>query len=639
MKGMDIMNNKIYQAVQFDTIKNELKKYAFSNFAKKAIEKREPSSSLPTVQRWLDETEEAITILASGQHVPFMGLTRVEQLTNQINKGMVLEPGELIEYADFLRSFRLIAKLFEKNKYQTPILYSYTNDLTDFSQVDATVYEFIQGNRVKSESSKALKQIRNQIAKLEKEIDQRLRKFMANSQNQAKLQDRLILIKDDRYTVPIKAEYKQKIGGTIVDQSSKGTTVFVEPETVRKYNDQLIMEKAAEVGEVYQILAYLTGLIGERMSEITYCIDVVTELEVIFARAKYSRAIDGKKPKINKEERIIFNQVKHPLLNSPVPLTLNLGIDNRALIITGANAGGKTIVLKSVALVSLMTMTGILVASGEGTDIAVFDDIFIDIGDQQSLENSLSTFSGHMQNLSEIIKKVKRHTLVLLDEIGSGTDPNEGAALAIALMEEMYRKGSLVIATTHFGEIKEFAVKHEDFTTAGMAFDAETLTPKYKLLLGETGESHAFWIADKMKINERVLANAAEYLENRSYDLLKQNFQPTTQPQQAVTATKVYDFSKGDRIRVNDTGKIGLFYEPIDDYQANVYLEKEMLEVPLRRLTLVSTAEELYPMGYDLDTLFEDFADRKYKKDLARGSKKAHKKLNKEMKQRRELAE
>ncbi|WP_321383934.1 endonuclease MutS2 [uncultured Enterococcus sp.] len=633
------MNNKIYQAVQFDTIKNELKKYAFSNFAKKAIEKREPSSSLPTVQRWLDETEEAITILASGQHVPFMGLTRVEQLTNQINKGMVLEPGELIEYADFLRSFRLIAKLFEKNKYQTPILYSYTNDLTDFSQVDATVYEFIQGNRVKSESSKALKQIRNQIAKLEKEIDQRLRKFMANSQNQAKLQDRLILIKDDRYTVPIKAEYKQKIGGTIVDQSSKGTTVFVEPETVRKYNDQLIMEKAAEVGEVYQILAYLTGLIGERMSEITYCIDVVTELEVIFARAKYSRAIDGKKPKINKEERIIFNQVKHPLLNSPVPLTLNLGIDNRALIITGANAGGKTIVLKSVALVSLMTMTGILVASGEGTDIAVFDDIFIDIGDQQSLENSLSTFSGHMQNLSEIIKKVKRHTLVLLDEIGSGTDPNEGAALAIALMEEMYRKGSLVIATTHFGEIKEFAVKHEDFTTAGMAFDAETLTPKYKLLLGETGESHAFWIADKMKINERVLANAAEYLENRSYDLLKQNFQPTTQPQQAVTATKVYDFSKGDRIRVNDTGKIGLFYEPIDDYQANVYLEKEMLEVPLRRLTLVSTAEELYPMGYDLDTLFEDFADRKYKKDLARGSKKAHKKLNKEMKQRRELAE
>ncbi|MBL1224611.1 endonuclease MutS2 [Enterococcus sp. BWR-S5] len=633
------MNNKIYQAVQFDTIKNELKKYAFSNFAKKAIEKREPSSSLPTVQRWLDETEEAITILASGQHVPFMGLTRVEQLTNQINKGMVLEPGELIEYADFLRSFRLIAKLFEKNKYQTPILYSYTNDLTDFSQVDATVYEFIQGNRVKSESSKALKQIRNQIAKLEKEIDQRLRKFMANSQNQAKLQDRLILIKDDRYTVPIKAEYKQKIGGTIVDQSSKGTTVFVEPETVRKYNDQLIMEKAAEVGEVYQILAYLTGLIGERMSEITYCIDVVTELEVIFARAKYSRVIDGKKPKINKEERIIFNQVKHPLLNSPVPLTLNLGIDNRALIITGANAGGKTIVLKSVALVSLMTMTGILVASGEGTDIAVFDDIFIDIGDQQSLENSLSTFSGHMQNLSEIIKKVKRHTLVLLDEIGSGTDPNEGAALAIALMEEMYRKGSLVIATTHFGEIKEFAVKHEDFTTAGMAFDAETLTPKYKLLLGETGESHAFWIADKMKINERVLANAAEYLENRSYDLIKQDFQPTTQPQQAITAAKVYDFSKGDRIRVNDTGKIGLFYEPIDDYQANVYLEKEMLEVPLRRLTLVSTAEELYPMGYDLDTLFEDFADRKYKKDLARGSKKAHKKLNKEMKQRRELAE
>lgn len=633
------MNNKIYNAVQFNTIKDELKKYAFSNFAKKAIDKREPSASLPTVQRWLDETEEAMTILASGQHVPFMGLTRVEQLTNQINKGMVLEPGELVEYADFLRSFRLIAKLFDKNKYQTPILYSYTNDLTDFSQIDATVYDYIQGNRVKSESSKALKQIRNQIAKLEKEIDQRLRKFMASSQNQSKLQDRLVLIKDERYTVPIKAEYKQKIGGTIVDQSSKGTTVFVEPDTVRKYNDQLIMEKAAEVGEVYQILSYLTGLIGERMSEISYCIDVVTELEVIFARAKYSRAIDGKKPQINKEERIIFNKVKHPLLTGPVPLSLNLGLENRALVITGANAGGKTIVLKTVALVSLMTMTGILVANGEGTDIAVFDDIFIDIGDQQSLENSLSTFSGHMQNLSDIIKQVKRHTLVLLDEIGSGTDPNEGAALAIALMEEMYKKGSLVIATTHFGEIKEFAVKHEDFTTAGMAFDAETLTPKYRLLLGETGESHAFWIADKMKINERVLVKAAEYLENRSYDLGKQAFQSTAKPQEALTTAKEYSFSKGDRIRLNDSEKIGLFYENIDDYQAHVYVEKEMIEAPLRRLTLLATAEELYPMDYDLNTLFEDFADRKYKKDLARGSKKAHKKLNKEMKQRRQEAQ
>lgn len=636
---MDIMNNKIYQAVQFDTIKDELKKYAFSNFAKKAIDKREPSSSLPTVQRWLDETEEAMTILASGQHVPFMGLTRVEQLTNQINKGMVLEPGELVEYADFLRSFRLIAKLFEKNKYQTPILYSYTNDLTDFSEIDTTVYEFIQGNRVKSESSKALKQIRNQIAKLEKEIDQRLRKFMASSQNQPKLQDRLVLIKDDRYTVPVKAEYKQKIGGTIVDQSSKGTTVFVEPDTVRKYNDQLIMEKAAEVGEVYQLLAYLTGLIGERMAEITYCIDVVTELEVIFARAKYSRAIDGTKPQINKEERIIFQRVKHPLLVDPVPLTLNLGLENRALIITGANAGGKTIVLKSVALISLMTMTGILVANGEGTDIAVFDDIFIDIGDQQSLENSLSTFSGHMQNLADIIKQVKRHTLVLLDEIGSGTDPNEGAALAIALMEEMYSKGSLVIATTHFGEIKEFAVKHEDFTTAGMAFDAETLTPKYRLLLGETGESHAFWIADKMRINERVLAKATKYLNDHTYDLAKQEFQSMAPVQQVQSPLKEHSFSKGDRVRVNDTGKIGLFYERLDDHQGQIYVNKEMIEEPLKRLTLISTAEELYPMDYDLDSLFEAFAERKYKKDLARGSKKAHKKLNKEMKQRRQEAQ
>ncbi|MGC6767749.1 endonuclease MutS2 [Enterococcus sp. LJL51] len=629
------MDKKIYNALQFNLIKDEIKKYAFSSFAKQNIEKREPSSSLATVQRWLDETEEATIILASGQHVPFMGLTRIEQLTNQITKGLVLEPGELIEYADFLRSFRLIAKLFEKNQYQTPILYSYTNDLADFSEISEAIYDSVQGGRVKSESSKELKRIRNQISKLEKEIDQRLRKFMSNSQNQQKLQDRLVLIKDERYTVPIKTEFKQKVAGTIIDQSSKGTTVFIEPDTVRKYNDLLIMEKAAETGEVYQILAYLTGLIGEKMTELTYCIDVITELEVIFARGKYSRSINGTKPSVNKEERIVLNKVQHPLLKDPVPLSLDLGIDNRALVITGANAGGKTIVLKTVALMSLMTMFGLLISNGPGTDIAVFDNVFIDIGDQQSLENSLSTFSGHMQNLSEILRKANRHTLVLLDEIGSGTEPNEGAALAIALMEEMYKKGSLLIATTHFGEIKEFALQHEDFMTAGMAFDAETLTPKYKLLLGETGESHAFWIAEKMHISPLVLKNAEAYLNHRSYDFGRTTFELAAKPVEQTTAAPIQNFSKGDRVRNNDTGKIGLFYEPVDDYYGKVYVEKEMEDVLLKRLTLISTAAELYPQDYDLDSLFEAFAERKYKRDLVRGSKKAHKKLNKEMKERR----
>ncbi|MCB5955619.1 endonuclease MutS2 [Enterococcus sp. CWB-B31] len=631
------MNKNIYNAIQFNIIKDELKKYAFSQFAKNTIDKREPSTSEAAVQRWLDETEEAVTILSSGQHVPFMGLSRIEQLTNQINKGMVLEAGELVEYADFLRSFRLIAKLFEKNQYQTPILYSYTNDLTDFSDIASVIYEFIQGNRVNSESSKELKRIRSQIAKLEKEIDQRLRKFMANGQNQKKLQDRLILMKDERYTVPVKIEFKQQVSGTIIDQSSKGTTVFIEPDTVRKYNDLLIMERAAEVGEVYQLLAYLTGLIGEQMETISYCMDVVTELEIIFSRGKYSRSINGKKPLINKEERIILKNVTHPLLTDPIPLTLDLGVDNRALIITGANAGGKTIVLKTVALVSLMTMFGILIANEEGTDIAVFDNIFIDIGDQQSLENSLSTFSGHMQNLSDVLKQVNRHTLVLLDEIGSGTDPNEGAALGIALMEEMYRKGSLVIATTHFGEIKEFALQHEDFTTAGMAFETDTLTPKYRLLLGETGESHAFWIAEKMKINARVLTQAAEYLKNRSYNRSKQAFHSVTKAKpESVTQAANYEFSKGDRVCLNDSQKIGLYFETENEYNGLVYVDKEMIEVPLRRLTLLRTADELYPSGYDLDSLFESFAARKLRKDLDRGAKKAQKKLDKEMKQRRD---
>lgn len=631
------MDKQILEASQFNEMKHQLAQFAISDMAKAIIETRQPSNRFGTVERWLEETQEAVELLSSGQHVPFMGLARIRQLTVKIEKGMILEPGELVEYGDFLRSFRLIAKLFEKNKYHLPLLHSYTKDLADLSDIEGEISQKIQGNTVATDSTRPLRKIRGTIQKLEKDINERLMKYIRNSGSTNILQEKMILKKDERYTLPVRTEFKNKLKGNIIESSAKGSTVYIEPQDVAKLNDKLVMARSEEIAEVYQVLSFLTGLIAEKMEIIGYCKDVVVELDIIFARGKFSRSLGGKKPAINEEDTLVLDCVLHPLLGTDaVPLSLELGRQARGLIITGPNAGGKTVVLKTVALTCLLTMSGIFVSCKEGTSIAVFDEIFIDIGDQQSLENSLSTFSGHMQNISGILRQTKAHSLILLDEIGSGTEPNEGAALGISIMEEMYRKGALVIATTHYGEIKDFALRHEDFLTAAMAFDAETLTPKYKLLMGQVGNSNAFWIAKKMNIQRNVLERATQYLAQKEYAHEKLDF-GTKKAKEKIETPQLFHFSKGDRVFSKELEKTGLYHEDLDENFGEIFADDKFHKVMKKRLELQAKASDLYPDGYDLDTLFEDFATRKARRDLERGSKKAQKKLDKDRKERQQI--
>lgn len=318
-----------------------------------------------------------------------------------------------------------------------------------------------------------------------------------------------------------------------------------------------------------------------------------------------------------------------------IPLDFELGKKNRGLVITGANAGGKTVVLKTIGLFSLMAMFGLQVPAEEGTELAVFDEIFVDIGDQQNIENALSTFSGHMQNIAKILRKIKRNTLVLLDEVGSGTEPNEGAALAVAIMEAMYMQGALIVATTHYGEIKKFANDHEDFIPAAMAFDREALKPKYLLRVGETGESQALWIAKKMNMPETLIQKAQLYIQHKEYQRKKKEFKVEKLKETTVVEEKKR-FSKGDRVFSTIHQKEALVYEDTNDEKITIYLNKELITVPRKRVILKTPAEQLYPIGYELDQLFIDFQTRKREKDLARGSKKAHKQLLKEAQERRE---
>nr|WP_307718651.1 hypothetical protein [Tetragenococcus halophilus] len=355
-------------------------------------------------------------------------------------------------------------------------------------------------------------------------------------------------------------------------------------------------------------------------------------MDSIFARGKYSQSIDGKKIAINDQEELIFDQVKHPLLQDAVPLDLTLGVDNRGLIITGPNAGGKTVVLKTIALVCLMTGFGLCVNHGGNSSIGIFKKIFIDIGDQQSLENSLSTFSAHMQNISYILHQTTDNTLILLDEFGSGTEPNEGAALAIATMEYMYKKKVIIIATTHYGEIKDFALQHEDFQTAAMAFDSATLTPKYQLLLNQVGQSNAFWIAQKMEIYPEILQNAQQYLVDKNYTTAKIE---RKKPQRSLKESSAQPvFQKGDRIWSQELKESGLFYSYQDHDHAQISINKQFYTVLLKRLTLEISREHLYPENYDLEQLFIDFHERKFNKDIDRGSKKAQKQLRKQAEDR-----
>ncbi|MGG5330725.1 endonuclease MutS2 [Enterococcus sp. AZ163] len=630
------MNNETINHLQFDRIIKEIQTRAIGEYSKERIATITPQSNLATVKMWQKETEEARLIIDSSQHVPFMGLSQINHLIGQVKKGMILSPQELIEAADFLRSSRMITKFFEKNQFQTPLLCNYAKELPQLEAVEESIYQKIHNKKVSDDASKSLRRVRKQLQEAEKTIQDKLMKFIRHPSNKEMLQEALIIKKGEHYTVPIIASYKNRVSGTIVEQSSKGQTVFIEPTAIAKLNERHALLKAEEVAEEYQVLAELTGLFAEYETVIDYAVETITAFDIIFARAKYSRELQGITPSVNKSEIIEIKKGRHPFLpKDAVPLDFQLGEAYRGLVITGANAGGKTVVLKTVGLLTLMTMIGLQIPAQAGTKIAVLDNLFVDIGDQQNLENALSTFSGHMHNIAQILNQVKRNTLILLDEIGSGTEPNEGAALAVAIMEAMYEKGGLVVATTHYGEIKRFAEIHEDFVPAAMAFDRETLTPKYRLQVGEIGDSQALWIAKKMHMSKELIRQAQKYIDQKDYQTAKLSFKSVEESSLFRKEKEVTIYQKGDRVRLTETEAIGLVYQDEGDDQIAVLVDDQLVKVLRQRVQLMMSAQELYPQDYDLDSLFSDYQTRKRNRDLDRGSKTAQKQLDKEMRERR----
>lgn len=625
---MDIMT---LEKLNYNELKEIVKGYCVSGLGKALIDKLEPSSNLKVVNRRLDETSEGRRLLDASYHIPLVGIFNVLPYIDKIEKGSSLDPEDLAIMSDFLRGCRKVKSFIKDKEGCAPTLSSYGESITDLSFIEEEINRCIRGSIVDSNASRELKKIRRGIDECENKIKEKLDRFLKNSENKQYIQEFFISKRNGRYTIPIKASYKNYVQGTIIESSSKGTTVFMEPSTVSKYTSELAILKAEESVEEYKILGMLTELINEKIREVKINIEVIAEYDMIWAKAKYSNDIDGIKPELNEHGYIKIVNGKYPLIKNPVPLNFEIGADYRTLIITGPNAGGKTVVLKTVGILTLAVQSGFHIPAEEGTEISVFNKIFVDIGDNQSIENALSTFSSHVKNLAKIIKESSKSTLLLFDEIGSGTEPNEGAALAIAILEELYHKGCITIATTHYGEIKNFSQAHTHFENAAMEFKKDTLEPLYKLHIGKSGDSNALYISKKMGIPDSIIERTRKYIETKKYNYDVINSSKVIKKKEEVEEVDLkYNYCIGDKVILLDNNESAIVYKELDELNnLTVFYKKEFIKVNYKRVKLELTASELYPEGYDLNQIFISYKERKFEHDIIRGSKKALKKVRK----------
>lgn len=587
------MNLETFEKLQLNEVKELVKIYCVSSLGKNLIDKLMPSNNYSVVKNRLSENKEARKVLENSNHVPLEGLFDINPLIGKVEKGMILETQELVFCEDFLRGCRKIKSFMIDKEFYSPTLSSYALNITECENIEEEIKYAVKNNKISSDASKELKKIRRNIDICEGRIQERLNKFLTSSVNKKYIQEFIISKRDDRFVVPIKSSFKNEVEGAILATSSKGSTVFIEPISISKLSIELITLKSEEAIEEYKILSYLTELIYEKISEIKLNREVLSQYDMVFAKAKFSQNNNCITPKINNHGYIKIVQGKHPLLKGNIiPLDFEIGEKYRSLIITGPNAGGKTITLKTVVILTLMTQCGFDILAKENSEISIFEKVFVDIGDNQSIENALSTFSSHIKNIADIMREANKNTLVLFDEIGSGTDHNEGASLAIALLEEFYQMGCITTASTHYEEIKNFANKHPHFENAGMMFDKETLEPLYKLIIGKSEDSNALYISKKMGIKDKV---------------------------------KLLDFDD-----------FAIVHKPMDKLNnVEVFYKNEFISINAKRLKLQLKAENLYPKDYDLNSLFISFEKRKLEKDIKRGSKKALKKIQKEIKNNR----
>ncbi|KGR91382.1 recombination and DNA strand exchange inhibitor protein [Ureibacillus massiliensis 4400831 = CIP 108448 = CCUG 49529] len=506
------------KTLEYDKIREQVANFCTSSIGKTQIEQLIPETDYEKVVELLEEMDEGLSILRVKGNVPMGGIFDIRASAKRSQIGGMLSSSELMEIASTIRASRILRNFIEsieeeedikiphfiERKEQMPILTALQHEINDCIDDNGAVLD---------SASVTLRSIRQSLRSEEAKVRSKLESLIRGSNASKMLSDAIITIRNERFVIPVKQEYRAHYGGIVHDQSSSGQTLFIEPESIVQLNNEIGRLKVKEQVEIERILLELSSKVQEVSHELFILIHILGDIDVILAKAKYGQANKCTKPKMNDEGYIRLVRARHPLISidEAVPNTIEFGHDITAIVITGPNTGGKTVTLKTVGLCTLMAQAGIPVPALDGSELAVFDQLFADIGDEQSIEQSLSTFSSHMVNIVDILSKVDEHSLVLFDELGAGTDPQEGAALAISILDEVIDCGARVMATTHYPELKAYGYNRPSVVNASVEFDVETLSPTYRLLIGVPGRSNAFEISKRLGLKESIINKARGY--------------------------------------------------------------------------------------------------------------------------------
>ncbi len=503
---------------------------AASGAGKKRCLEVRPSCNLEEVEKMQQETGECIRALVKKGSPPLGGVRDLNQVLKRVEAGGILDTEQLLSVSDLLRSARNMQDYMkaerEGQEEDLMLLSSMVGSLTSHPQVEREISRCIEGpGQIADDASSTLKNIRRQIGSVNEEIRSKLNSMISSANTQKFLQDAIVTTRGDRYVVPVKLEYKGSVPGIVHDQSSTGATLFVEPMAVVQLNNKLRELVTREGLEIERILSALTLLVSGILEDVQADMEILIELDMLFARGKLGLEMEASRPLYNTSGYINLKKARHPLIDPEVvvPVSIHLGKDFDVLVVTGPNTGGKTVTLKTVGLMILMAQSGLQIPCQDGTELTLYRDVFADIGDEQSIEQSLSTFSSHMTNIVNILGQVGKGSLVLLDELGAGTDPTEGAALAMSILDYLHGKRICTIATTHYSELKQYALSKDRVENASVEFDVETLSPTYRLTIGIPGKSNAFEISRRLGLDEGLIERASTYIsgeEVRFEDLI-----------------------------------------------------------------------------------------------------------------------
>ncbi|OLN22640.1 endonuclease MutS2 [Domibacillus antri] len=520
------MNEKVLATLEYNKIIEKLAHHASSEVGRSFAENLKPSLDAEEVQLLLDETEEAAAVIRIKGNVPLDGIYDIRPHAKRAQIGGTLSGVELVRIASTIFASRQIRSFIEdvrsEGQVTLRILPEKTAVIPVLTDLEHKIKRTVDENgRVLDSASDELRHIRHGMRSAESRIRSKLESLTRGQSAQKMLSDAIVTIRNDRYVIPVKQEYRSHYGGIVHDQSSSGQTLFVEPASVVNLNNELRELTVKEQYEVEKILRELTVETAEHAPSLFTMMKMLSEIDFIFTKGKFARSMNATKPLINEDGYIHYIQARHPLLpaDEAVPSDIEIGRDYTAIVITGPNTGGKTVTLKTTGLSVLMAQSGLFIPAEDGSETAIFQSVFADIGDEQSIEQNLSTFSSHMVNISGILKEVTHESLVLFDELGSGTDPQEGSALAIAILDDVIARGARIIATTHYPELKAYGYNRDNVINASVEFDVETLSPTYRLLIGIPGRSNAFEISKRIGLDPGIIERARSMIGADSHEV------------------------------------------------------------------------------------------------------------------------